>query len=98
MSSLTSSELNDEVAGEVLRLDLAPFLAPKPQQSGFIDTHDGPGVRAADEEAATGIKNDLCLGLMSGCHHPPIWTEIDPYECIDLVLEVTLNPSRGQLW
>ena len=28
------SELNDEVAGEVLRLDPAPFLAPKQQQSG----------------------------------------------------------------
>jgi hypothetical protein len=42
-------ELDDEVAGEVLRLGLAAFLAPEAQECGFIVAHDDPGVRAADE-------------------------------------------------
>ena len=45
-------ELHDEVAGQVLRLGLAPLLAPKADQGRFIAAHDDPGVRAADEGAA----------------------------------------------
>ena len=45
-------ELDDEVAGQVLRLGLAPFLAPEADQGGFIVAHDDPGVGAADERAA----------------------------------------------
>ena len=45
-------ELDDEVAREVLRLDLAPFFPPEPQQGGLVLAHDDPGVRAADEGAA----------------------------------------------
>ena len=44
-------ELDNEVAGEILRLDLAAFLPPEPQQGGFIVAHDDPSVRAADERA-----------------------------------------------
>ena len=49
---MAEPELDDEVAGKVLRLDLAAFLAPQPQQGGLIIAHDDPGVRAADEVAA----------------------------------------------
>ena len=42
-------ELDDEVAGEVLRLGLAPFLVPEADQGGFIVAHDDPGVGAADK-------------------------------------------------
>src|SRR5215471_3105061 len=42
-------KLHDEVAGKVLRLNLAPLLAPKVHQRGFIGAHDDPGVGAADE-------------------------------------------------
>ena len=45
-------ELHDEVAGQVLRLGLAPLLAPQADQGGFVAAHDDPGVRAADEGAA----------------------------------------------
>jgi hypothetical protein len=45
------AELDDEVAGQVLRLGLAPFLAPQVDQGGLIVAHDDPGVRAADEGA-----------------------------------------------
>ena len=45
-------ELHDEVAGQVLRLGLAAFLAPQADQGGFIAAHDDPGVRAADEVPA----------------------------------------------
>jgi hypothetical protein len=43
------AELDDEVAGEVLRLDLAPFLLPEADEGAFIVAHDDPGVGAADE-------------------------------------------------
>ncbi len=46
------AELDDEVAGEVLRLDLAALFPPQPQQGGLVIAHDDPGVRAADEVAA----------------------------------------------
>ena len=45
-------ELHDEVAGQVLRLGLAPFLAPEADQGRLVAAHDDPGVRAADEGAA----------------------------------------------
>jgi hypothetical protein len=46
------AKLNDEVVGEVLRLDLAAFLAPEAQEGGFIGAHDHPGVGAANEAPA----------------------------------------------
>ena len=42
-------ELHDQVAGQVLRLGLPALLAPKPNQGGFIVSHDDPGIGAADE-------------------------------------------------
>jgi hypothetical protein len=34
------AELDDEVIGEVLWLDLTVFLLPEPQKRGFIVAHD----------------------------------------------------------
>jgi hypothetical protein len=45
-------KLDNEVAGEILRLGLATLLAPKADQCAFICAHDDPGVRAADEGAS----------------------------------------------
>ncbi len=45
-------ELDDEVAGEVLRFDLAALFPPQAQQGGLVVAHDDPGVRAADEITA----------------------------------------------
>ena len=50
--SVTTPELDDEVAGEVLRLDLAALFPPEAEQGAFVVAHDDPGVRAADEVAA----------------------------------------------
>ena len=47
-----ASELHDQVAGQVLRLGLAPLLPPQADQGGFVVSHDDPGVGAADEAAA----------------------------------------------
>jgi hypothetical protein len=47
-------ELDDEVAGEILRLGLAALLPPQPQQSRFVVPHDDPGVGAANEIASVG--------------------------------------------
>ena len=44
-----ASELDDEVARQVLGLGLAAFLPPKPEQGSFVGPHDDPGVGAADE-------------------------------------------------
>ena len=49
------AELDDKVAGQVLRLGLAPFLAPQADQGRFITAHDDAGVRAADEIAAVSV-------------------------------------------
>ena len=46
------AELDDQVAGQVLRLDLAALFPPEPEQGGLVVAHDDPGVRAADEGAA----------------------------------------------
>ena len=43
------SELDDEVAREILRIDLAPFFAPQAQQCRLVVAHNDPGVRAADK-------------------------------------------------
>ena len=51
-------ELDDEVAGQVLRLDIAPFLPPQADEGGFVVAHDDPGVRAADKGAAALVR--LC--------------------------------------
>jgi hypothetical protein len=42
-------ELHDEVAGEILRLGFATFLAPQADQGGLIAAHDDAGIRAADK-------------------------------------------------
>ena len=47
-----ASELHDQVAGQVLRLRLAPFLPPQPDQGGLVRPHDGPRIRAAEERTA----------------------------------------------
>src|SRR6478672_9575913 len=43
------SELHDEVAGEVLRADFSPLLAPEPNKGCLVVAHDDPGVGAADK-------------------------------------------------
>ena len=46
------AELDDEVAGKVLRLDLAALFPPEAEQGGLVVAHDDAGVGAADEVAA----------------------------------------------
>ena len=46
-------ELNQEIAGEILRLDLAALFPPEPNAALLIIAHDDPGIRAADESAAS---------------------------------------------
>ena len=36
-------ELDDEVAGEILRLDLAALFPPQPKQRILVVPHDDPG-------------------------------------------------------
>src|SRR5262250_1163106 len=52
-------KLHDEVAGQVLRLGLAPFLLPKADQSRLVAAHDNPGVGAADEGTATDMSKAM---------------------------------------
>jgi hypothetical protein len=48
-------ELDDKVAGQVLRPGFAPFLLPEADEGGLIVAHDDPGVGAADEVTAIGV-------------------------------------------
>ena len=57
-------ELDDEVARQVLRLDLAAFFPPQPQQGGLVIAHDDPGVRAANE-VATGQPFDIWFNFLN---------------------------------
>ena len=41
-----------KLADEILRLDLAAFFSPKPEQGAFVVAHNDAGVGAADEGAA----------------------------------------------
>ena len=50
-----SPKLHYEVAREVLRLGLASFLPPQPDQGGLVVAHDDSGVRAPYERAAAFI-------------------------------------------
>jgi hypothetical protein len=47
-------KLDNEIAGQVLRLDLASFFLPKAEEGTFIIVHNDPSIRAADEVAAVG--------------------------------------------
>ena len=43
------AELDQEVAGQVFRLDLAPFFFPEADERHLIFAHNDPGIRAADK-------------------------------------------------
>jgi hypothetical protein len=44
-------KLDSQVVRQILRLNLAALLPPKPQQGSLIVTHNDPGIRAANEGA-----------------------------------------------
>jgi hypothetical protein len=46
------AELDDQVAGQVLRLDFAALFPPEAEQGGLVGAHDHAGVGAADEGTA----------------------------------------------
>jgi hypothetical protein len=63
------AELDDQVVRKILRLDLAAFLAPEPNQGRFIVAHNDPGIRAADDVAAIALrfcKHLRIHGLLQG--------------------------------
>ena len=49
-----NAKLDDEIARQVLRLDLAALFPPEPEEGGFIIAHNDPGVGAADKIAPIG--------------------------------------------
>ena len=49
------AKLDDQVVGQVFRLDLAALLPPETNEVGLIATHDNPGIGATDEGATTDI-------------------------------------------
>jgi hypothetical protein len=46
-------ELDEKVAGVVLRFDLATLLLPKAEKGSLVAAHDDPGIGAANEVATT---------------------------------------------
>jgi hypothetical protein len=63
-------KLDNQVAGQVLGLDLAPLYPPQAQQGSFVVAHNDPSVRSTDEVAPiSGLDPDrasLCPGLLRG--------------------------------
>jgi hypothetical protein len=57
-------KLDDEVARQILRLNLAAFLPPQPDEGGLIVTYDDASVRAADEVATS-----VTRVFPDGCFH-----------------------------
>jgi hypothetical protein len=53
----SEAELDEQIAGEVLRLYFASFLAPEADEGGFINAHDDPGIRTADKGPAVYFVN-----------------------------------------
>jgi hypothetical protein len=53
-----AAELDQEVAGQVLGLDLASFLPPELEQGRLVVSHDDPGVRTPYKTAA--VTRNLC--------------------------------------
>jgi hypothetical protein len=49
------AKLHDEIAGQVLWLDFASFLAPEADESGFVIAHDDWGVGPADKTSPVWI-------------------------------------------
>src|SRR5215472_5324760 len=56
------SQLDKEIAGQVLRFGLAALFAPKADQRRLVIAHDDPGVRAADEATPAGLA--VCANLL----------------------------------
>jgi hypothetical protein len=42
-----AAELDQEIGGQVLGLDLASFLLPEPEQRPLVVAHDDPGIGTA---------------------------------------------------
>ena len=61
-----NTELNDEIARQVLRLDLAPLFPPEPEEGGFVIAHDHTSVGAAEEVAAIRKFAIFALGIRHG--------------------------------
>src|SRR6516164_3379355 len=57
-------KLHDEVPREVLRLGLTAFLAPEANERRLIVAQDNPGIRSADEGAAS----ELTVYLLANLH------------------------------
>jgi hypothetical protein len=48
----SDTELDNQIARQILGLDLAPLFPPKAKEGRLIVAHDDPGVRAAYKVAA----------------------------------------------
>ena len=92
------TELDDEVAGEVIRLDFAPLLPPQAKKGGLVIAHDDPGVRAADERAALCCADRRKPICTQRHEKPPRWNELIMIviDAIDRYYDVK-NIKFGQL-
>jgi hypothetical protein len=59
------TQLDDEIAGQVLRFDLCALLPPQAEEGGLIIAHDDPGIGATDEIAP--IRETGIFSVQSHC-------------------------------
>jgi hypothetical protein len=50
-----TAELDNQIAGQILRFGFASLLPPEAEESGFIISHDDPCIRTSDEGPPIGI-------------------------------------------
>src|SRR6266851_7961887 len=73
-----SAELNYQIVRQVFGFNLAAFLSPQPNQHGFVGTHDGPGIGAADKGTAI-VRIEFeqmewgCAGSLHITHGDLLW-------------------------
>src|SRR5580704_16023366 len=60
----SQAELDDEIARQVFRLDLAALFPPKAEEGSLVIAHDDTGVRAADK--ITPIRMTALCGCFRG--------------------------------
>ena len=73
-------ELDDEVAGEVLRLDLAALFPPQAEQRGLVIAHNDPGIRAAYKPSSRSASRHRASPLFTWikiCHKDKIVSSAD---------------------
>src|SRR5690242_12204148 len=94
------AKLDQEMARQILRLDLATFFLPEADQGGFVIAHDNPGVGAADEVSPISRLNPDLAWFGRGLLRVRVWVRgvIWSRNRISLSHGIPPRLGLGSLW